>query len=187
VALGNRRAGAKPGTASPADAERHATAGRDRAKALALRVLAFHARSEAQVRARLAKAGLEDHADEVIAWLRRLRYVDDAAYARGRALALLARLGPYQAERRLRAAGVAPELARSAVAAAAEERAQEREPGEPAELVLCRAALRARLRGASTAELDERGRARLARFLLGRGFSGAVVARVLELRADVDG
>ena len=158
----------------------------EEAKALALRVLAFHARSEAQVRARLAREGLGDQADEVVGWLRRFRYVDDVAFARGRALALLARLGPRLVELRLRAAGVDAALARSAVAAAAEERASERRPDEPAEVALCRAALRARIKGGAAAALDERSRARIARFLLGRGFSGGSVSRVLGLRVDVE-
>ena len=158
----------------------------EQAKALALRVLAVHARSEAQLRGRLVRAGMTDHCDEVVAWLRRLGYLDDGAYARGRARALLARVGPRMAERRLRAAGIAPELAREAVGAAAEERTAERLPGQSAELALCTAALRLRLRGAELAGIDDRTRARLARFLLGRGFSATAVSRALGLRADVD-
>lgn len=149
------------------------------AKALALRVLAFHPRTEAQLRQRLARAGHDGIADDVVAWLARLGYLDDAAYARGRARGLLRRLGPRGAERRLRAEGVAAQLARDAVVEAAEERAAGRPPGEGAEVALCRAALGKRLRGADPADLDERARARVARFLLGRGFSGAAVARVL--------
>src|SRR5512146_2503622 len=149
------------------------------AKAVVLRVLAFHARTEAQVRDRLARAGAGEHADAVVAWLRRLGYLDDAAYARGRARTLLARVGPRVAEQRLRAAGIAAEVARHVVMAETEERARERLPGESAELALCRAALRAKLRGADPAALDERGRARLARFLVGRGFSAAAVSRAL--------
>jgi regulatory protein len=158
----------------------------EEAKALALRVLARHARSEAQLRARLARAGHAEHADAVMAWLVRCGYLDDRAYARGRARALLARVGPRMAERRLRAEGIEDGLARATVAAAAEERAAQRAPDGPTEVILCRAARRARLRGVEPDALDERDRARLARFLLGRGFSGAAVARVLGLRVDVD-
>jgi regulatory protein len=158
----------------------------EEAKALVLRILASHARSEAQLRARLVREGHAEHAEEVIAWLGRCGYLDDRAYARGRARALLARVGPRMVERRLRAAGIAGDVARAVVAAAAEERAAELASEGPAELVLCRAALRARLRGAEPGSLGERERARLARFLLGRGFSGAAVARVLGLRCDAD-
>lgn len=159
----------------------------DRARALALRVLAFHARTEAQLRARLARAGHEELADEVVRWLSRLGYVDDAVYARDRARSLLRRLGPRGVERRLRADGVASALARDAVAEAAEERVAGRPAGEGAEVALCRAALRARLRGAEVAALDARARARLARLLLGRGFSGAAVARVLGPLDEAEG
>ena len=161
----------------------------ERARALALRVLAFHARSEAQLRARLARAGLSGSADEVVAWLGRLGYLDDAAFARARARSLVGtgRLGPRMAERRLCAAGIPSEAARAAVAAAVEERAAQTGPGgEPAEVVLCRAAAERRLRDAGLAELDARARARLARYLLGRGFSAAAVQRVLGLRDDVE-
>ena len=160
----------------------------ERARAVALRVLAFHARTEAQLRARLAREGLAEQQDEVLAWLRRLGYVDDAAWARARARALLAaRVGPRRVEVRLRAAGIPGAAARGAVAAALAAQAGARPGREPAELSLCRAALAARLRGADPGGLDERARARAARFLLGRGFSGGAVARVLGLREDVDG
>ncbi len=49
------------------------------------------------------------------------------------------------------------------------------------ELALCRAALAKRLRGAEPASLDEKTRARHARFLAGRGFSGESVSRALGL------
>jgi regulatory protein len=157
----------------------------DAAKGLVVRVLAYHARTEAQLRARLAKDGHAEHADEVIAWLRRLGYLDDAAYARGHARALLARHGPRLVERRLRAAGVDAAEAAAVVASAVQERAGELAPAaagagaEAAELALCRAALARKLRGADPAGLDLRARARAARFLLGRGFSGRVVAQAV--------
>ena len=149
-----------------------------RAKAIALRYLAARARSEAQVRARLAKDGLEREADETLAWLRELRYVDDAALARARARSLLGpgRAGPRLAERRLVQAGVPAGDARAAVSAALAE-------GEGGELALCRALAERKAR-APLAELDARGRARLARFLLGRGFAGSVVARVVGVYED---
>lgn len=159
----------------------------ERARAVALRVLAFHARTEAQLRARLARDGLAGQADEVLAWLRRLGYVDDAAWARAHARALVqARAGPRRVEARLRAAGIPDSSARRALEEAMAERASERPGREPAEVALCRAALAARLRGADPDDLDERARARAARYLLGRGFSGAAVARALGLREDLE-
>jgi regulatory protein len=145
-------------------------------------VLAFHARSETQLRQRLARAGHAACADEVIAWLKRLGYLDDAAYARGRARSLLGsgRAGPRLAERRLLAAGIPREDARSAVAAALKETGS----GSGDELSLCRAAAERKLRGVRATSLDEKGRARLARHLLGRGFSPEAVSRVLRLDED---
>jgi regulatory protein len=154
----------------------------ERAKDLALRYLATRARTEAQVRARLARAQLGAQAEEVIAWLARLGYVDDAAYARTRAQALVApgRLGPRLAERRLRAAGIEGPLAREAVAAALAAAG----PGGEGESALCRALAEKRAGTADLAALDERARRRLARFLLGRGFSGGAVSRALGIHED---
>ncbi|BDG10598.1 regulatory protein RecX [Anaeromyxobacter paludicola] len=152
----------------------------ERGRAVALRVLAYHARTERQLRTRLAQDGLSEVADEVIAWVTRLGYLDDRAYARARARSLLAggRAGPRLAERRLQAAGIPGAEARATVSAALGE-----DGARPAdrELALCRAALERRLRGAAPAGLDEKARARHARFLAGRGFSAQVVARALGL------
>jgi regulatory protein len=152
-----------------------------RAKDVALRYLAARARTEAQVRERLARAALSGEADGVVAWLATLGYLDDAAYARARARALVAggRLGPRLAERRLAAAGVAGELARAAVAAAVAAEV----PGGEGEDALCRALAARRARG-DLAALDDRARRRLARFLLGRGFSGSAVSRTLGIHED---
>jgi len=155
-----------------------------RAKAIALRYLASRARTEAQVRARLARAGLSSEADEVVAWLFRLGYLDDAAYAGSRARALVApgRLGPSLAERRLVAAGVDRGRARAAVEGAVAAAAGA--AGGEGEVALCRALAERRARTADLDGLDDRARARLGRFLLGRGFSGAAVARVLGVYED---
>jgi regulatory protein len=156
----------------------------ERAKALSLRALAARTRTEQQVRRRLERAGLEAQADEVTAWLRRLGYLDDAAWALAAAGSLLrpGRLGPGGAERRLVQSGIAPARAREAVARALAE-ARPGEAGESAEVALCRALVLRRSPGARPADLDERARARLARFLLGRGFSGEAVERVVGLGA----
>jgi regulatory protein len=152
-----------------------------RAKAIALRYLASRARTTSQVRARLAKDGLEDHADAVVEWLRRLGYLDDAAFALAAARSLLThgRAGPRLAARRLAAAGIAPAAAREVIAAAVQDAAAD----GGGELSLCRALAERRAKR-PVADLDDRGRRRLARFLLGRGFAGPVVARVLGLWDD---
>jgi regulatory protein len=152
-----------------------------RAKSVALRYLASRARTEAQVRSRLARAELAAEGDAVVAWLVRLGYLDDEAYAQGRARALVSpgRLGPLLAERRLVGAGVERGRARAAVAAALAD-------GEGGgEVALCRELAERRARTADLDALDDRARRRLARFLLGRGFSGSAVARVLGLYEDM--
>jgi len=154
-----------------------------RARQVALRFLAARARTEGEVRARLSRAGLGDEADGVVRWLRGLGYVDDEAFAGARSRALLApgRLGPREVERRLVKAGLSAELAQSAVG-----RALRGEDGRPlalAERELCRALAERRARRPLGA-LDERERGRLARFLLGRGFSAAAVAAVLGLSME---
>jgi regulatory protein len=159
--------------------------GLEEARALALRVLAFHARTEAQVRRRLDQAGHAAHQDEVVAWLLRLGYLDDAAWARATARSLTrpGRLGPAAAERRLVAAGIPPEVAHQEVEEALR-RAARAGSGEPAEVALCRALAAKRAGAVAPAALPDRERARLARFLLGRGFSGEAIQRVLGLWAD---
>ena len=142
---------------------------------MAVRYLASAARTERQVRARLEKAELSGQADGVIEWLRELRYLDDDAYARARARSLIAsgRVGPRTAERRLLRAGIDAGAARSAVAGAL---AAEAPGGEAAQ---CRALAARRARGTPLEALDARARGRMARFLLGRGFSGSAVAKAL--------
>jgi regulatory protein len=157
-----------------------------RAKAIALRQLAARPRTGAQLRARLAKDDLAGEADAVLAWLSGLGYLDDAAYARGRARSLLGqgRLGPRAAERRLIAAGIPAVDARAAVREALG--ADGADP-RAAELALCRGLAERRARGAALDALEPKARARLARFLAGRGFVGATIARVLGVYEDAEG
>src|SRR5512138_279770 len=155
-----------------------------RAKAVAVRFLSARARTEAQVRARLEREGLSGVADETVVWLLGLGYLDDAAYARARARSLLApgRLGPRLAEGRIAAAGVPAARAKEAVAEVlAEAGGEGTTTGEAA---LCRALAVRRVRVGDPAALDDPARRRVARFLLGRGFSPAVVARVMGVWSD---
>lgn len=160
-----------------------------RAKAKALRLLASRPRTQSQIRERLERDGFSEAAGQVIAWLMRLGYLDDLSYARARARSLLGagRLGPRLAERRLLAAGIGAEQARQAIEAALEESMGE-SAGERserrAEVALCQEALRRRLRGAALEGLDDKAKQRLARFLVGRGFSGSAVAQVLGFFVD---
>lgn len=140
---------------------------------------------------RLERDGLGQVAAEVVTWLTGLGYLDDGAYARARARALTApgRLGPRLAERRLVSAGIPPAAAREAVAAALAEvdlPGARGLGGEAAEAALARALAEKRAGGAPLDALGDRERARLARFLLGRGFSGRVVSLVLGVFLDAD-
>jgi regulatory protein len=156
---------------------------RARARALALRMLAHRARTEAQVRARLAREDLADEAEGVVEWLRGLGYLDDAAYAGARARTLVGRegLGPRKAEQKLVQAGLPQAAARSAVRAALA--GEEGRPVADAERELCRALAERRARR-PLGELDDGARARLGRFLAGRGFSGPAIAAVLGIWTD---
>jgi regulatory protein len=153
-----------------------------RAKALALRALAARPRTERQLRARLARAELAAEADATISWLTGLGYLDDDAYARLRARSLVApgRLGPRLAELRLAAEGIPRDRARAAVGAAV----ADGPAGPGGEAALCRALAERRAGTAELASLAPRERARLARFLLGRGFSSHAVAGVLGVHED---
>lgn len=159
----------------------------EQARALALRVLAFHARTEGQLRRRLESAGYAREQEAVVEWLRRLGYLDDRGWAAATARALLrpGRLGPRAVERRLLAAGIPAAQAREQVAAALAE-AEGPGGGDP-EVALCRALAERRTRGAAPSELPVRDRARLARFLLSRGFGGEAVHRVVGLPGEGDG
>jgi regulatory protein len=149
-----------------------------RARSRALRLLAARPRTEAQILERLVRAGFEAEAEGVVAWLRDLRYLDDDAFARDRAASLVApgRLGPRMAERRLVAAGIPMDAARRAV----------REALGDEETKRCRllAERRAGVVGAVPDDLGEREKARLSRFLLGRGFSGRAVSAALGVYVD---
>jgi regulatory protein len=146
-----------------------------RARARALRLVSARPRTEAQILERLVRAGFAAEAEGVVAWLRDLRYVDDDAFARDRAAWLVApgRLGPRMAERRLVAAGIPLDAARRAVREALGEDESDR----------CRL-LAERRAGRPPGELDARGKARLSRFLLGRGFSGRAVSSALGVYVD---
>ena len=146
-----------------------------RARARALRLLAARPRTEAQLRDRLVRAGFPEEAGRVVEWLRGLGYLDDAAYARDRASSLVApgRLGPRLAEQRLVASGIPRAAARQAV----------REAVGETESARCRELAERRAR-VPIADLDDRDRARLSRFLLGRGFSSRAVSSALGVYVD---
>jgi regulatory protein len=157
-----------------------------RAKAKALRLLAARPRTAPEVRERLERAGFGPEVSAVIEWLSGLGYLDDEAYARDRARRLVAPggMGPRLAEARLTAAGIPLALARRAVSEALAAGGEGTAMSGEAER--CRL-LAARRASGPVAELDDRERSRLARFLLGRGFSGAAVSAALGVLVDDEG
>ena len=158
--------------------------GRRRAKAppptafaQALRWLTVRDRSEAELRTKLKRAKhLPEQIEAAVLRLRALGYLDDARFARVRAESLIARgrLGPRGAAARLAAAGLSREQVQTAVGSAMKDRD---------ELALARAALLRKHPGAVGSD-DPKLRARAVRFLLGRGFSGAVVGRALGVEVE---
>jgi regulatory protein len=128
------------------------------AEQLAARYLARAPRTGAEVRARLQREGVtDDAAERAVAWLKERGWLDDGVAAESKARKLL-RDGwaPGAVVAKLSALGVTDELARRAVAGV-DERS------------LLRAALQRRTRG--RAPHDARERAKLLRWLLGRGYS----------------
>jgi SOS response regulatory protein OraA/RecX len=140
----------------------------------ALALLGQRELSEAQLRARLLRRGCEPAAvDDTILRLRRDRTLDDrrVASAAARLEAGIRGRGPARVRQRLQAMGLASDVVHDAVADVF------REIDEGA---LLDAAVERRLRGQALDELDERGRARLVRGLVGRGFSLAAVLKKLK-------
>ncbi|AKU90216.1 regulatory protein RecX [Vulgatibacter incomptus] len=139
---------------------------------LACDSLARRARSEAEIRERLGRAGVASATiDQVVARLRELRYLDDPAFARQRAGSLARRgFGPRAVELRLARAGLAGELAQHGI----------REAFGADEARLAREALARRLGDRPSDGLDVKERARLFRWLAGRGFSPGAIRAAFE-------
>jgi SOS response regulatory protein OraA/RecX len=114
--------------------------------------------------------------DKVIEDLKRARLLDDGSYAENRARSLLSagKLGPRGAVARLRAKGIDGATAAKAVETAL---------GDSSEEALAVKALAGRRYGPDASDKEN---ARAARFLLGRGFGGALVSRILRLRTEVE-
>jgi regulatory protein len=142
--------------------------------AIALKILARRAYSEAEVRRRLERGTFTPgEIDAAIARLKELRYLDDRAYALDRAAALLGsrKMAPAQVAAKLAAAGVAGRDADAAV---------EQARAGASELELARLALaKRRPRVDESAPARERDRA--ARWLMSRGFTEEAARALLGL------
>ncbi|MHB8772150.1 MAG: regulatory protein RecX [Syntrophales bacterium] len=146
---------------------------RQKAEQTAFRLLTLRAHSEKELRAKLRDRGFgEDIVDAVLGKCRRLGYLDDAKFARGRARELVVNrlLGDSRISLDLRDRGIPEELSRQAIAEARQEMGEE----EAVETLL-----RRKGRAKVCPPLDEKERLRLARGLLGKGFPRGLVYRKL--------
>ncbi len=135
----------------------------------ALRLLTARPRSRARLEERLRDAGHPAaEVDAALARVTELGYLNDRAFARSQAEALLARFGPRAVEVKLVGLGVHPELAAESVATLRAD--------EPA---LARSILAKRF---GPGPFEGKAAARAARFLLGRGFDEDLVEKLVGVR-----
>jgi regulatory protein len=152
---------------SPEELERVRIAGeRPAAMGRALNLLGYRARSEAEIRDRLARYGyVWETIEGVVLRLKELGYLDDAEFARMKAREKARRYGPRRVSVELRKSGVGEALAREVVE---EEFAGRSEVGE------ARSAAARRYNGRGS---DAEAR-RVYGFLVRRGYSAEVCAQV---------
>ena len=152
---------------SPEELERVRIAGeRPAAMGRALNLLGYRARSEAEIRDRLARYGyVGETIDGVVLRLKELGYLDDAEFARMKAREKARRYGPRRVSVELRKSGVGETLAREVVEEEFEGRS---EVGE------ARSAAARRYNGRGS---DAEAR-RVYGFLVRRGYSAEVSAQV---------
>lgn len=142
------------------------------------RLIAHRARSEHELRGRLARKGHDPEVvDAVVERCLELRLLDDAAFARERAGGLARRgTGPRLMRARLAAAGVDEGRTGASIEAALE--------GAGGEEALARETLRRRY--GDPADLDDTQRRKAAAWLVRRGFSPSVAGRVCGIFADAE-
>lgn len=146
----------------------------ERARDAALRLLAVRARSESELRDRLRRKGAtEETTAAVIEALERVGLLDDRAFARLwiEERVRLRPVGRRRALSELRAKGIPREMAEAAADEVYAEHPEEQ---------LAERAIRPKLRRPSRGENASKRRRRLHSFLLRRGFSYEVAARILN-------
>lgn len=145
-------------------------------KERALTLLAYRPYTEQELRGRLAQGEVDAEClDEVLAWLRDLGYVDDAAFARRwvEVRRQTKGLGPVRLRHELCERGVASELIDAALSEISEEEYEES------------ALEQARQRLARIGDLPEpKVRRQIYGYLARRGFSSGTVARVMRRLFD---
>ena len=132
---------------------------------VALTLLSARELSESQVRSRLKRRQIaDDEADEAISRLKRDGTLNDrrVALAFARMESSIKHRGRARVLQKIRQAGIDGDLAEDAVREVFEDVNEDE---------LLDRAMERRLRGTAVADLDERGRARIARGLAGQGFS----------------
>jgi len=145
----------------------------EKAKQRAFRLLAVRARSEKELRIRLNERGFDESVvRDVAARLRELKFLDDESFARGwaRNLAVNRLLGNRRIEASLREKGIRRELREQVITEIREEFSEHK-------------ALMALLRKKGDTipiKMDDREKNRLARSLIGRGFSPDLVFDILR-------
>ncbi|MDQ3266502.1 MAG: recombination regulator RecX [Myxococcota bacterium] len=142
------------------------------ALATALGLLRARGRSRLEVARTLERRGHPPElVREVVERLCRLGYLDEVAFARARAAALMrGRMGPDAIRQKLLAHGLESAAVEAAILGAASD--QDFDPARAARELLVRRKL-------SPEGLDPKGRARAARLLASRGFSEEVVDALL--------
>lgn len=140
----------------------------------ALHLLGYRARSEGELRARLARHGhREGVVESVVARLEELGYIDDAEFARGMAAQKARKYGPRRVSLELRRGGVDATTAEAAVG----EAFQDLSEGE--------AAREAVSRRYNTSERSEAVSRRVYGFLTRRGYSAEICAEVAREYREV--
>ncbi len=145
----------------------------ENAKQRAFRLLAVRARSEKELRSRLKEMGYDESVvSGVTTRLRELKYLDDESFARGwaRNLAVNRLLGNGRIEASLREKGIPRELIEQVINEVREELSE-------------REALMALLRKKAkngTVKMDYKDKIKLARSLMGKGFSPDLIFTTLR-------
>lgn len=149
----------------------------EKAKQRAFRLLAVRARTEKELRIKLTERGFDESVvGGVAARLRELKFLDDEAFARqwARNLAVNRLLGNRRIDASLREKGIPRELIEQVIAEVREELSEQKA------LVLL---LRKRKDKIAT-KMGGREKSRLARSLIGKGFSPDLVFDILRSKEE---
>jgi regulatory protein len=145
-----------------------------KAREKAFRLLGIRARGEGELRLRLGSENFPPTVVEnVIERCRELGYIDDGSFARQRARALAQNrlVGNRKIAFDLRGKGIDPDISAEAIAEIGEELSE----GER-----IRRLLKKRLSGRTAAATDEKEKAKLIRYLMGKGFSLELIMIILN-------